>query len=84
MRSLLSIHQIPSHMDYAGLAELNPLSWKIINPDPERCRRAYALAPNALFVLRDQPLSEQHDDMMRDPEATCKRHAQELMAHGAS
>ncbi len=37
--------------------------------------------PNALVVARDWSLSEQHDDVRRDPVATGKRHAREWVTH---
>lgn len=36
-----------------------------------------ALPPDVFFVLRDQPLGEQKEDMYRDPIATGRRHAKE-------
>jgi hypothetical protein len=76
--SKLAVHLIPEHMDFSGLREWQPKSIKIINPDFERCKRVYELCPDALYVLRSHPISEQHDDMFRDPEGTGERHAREL------
>jgi hypothetical protein len=80
MPSKLAPHCVPEHMDFGGLDRWQPPSIKLVGFDAERCRRAHEAAPNALFVLRDHPLSEQHDDMFRDPAGTGERHAFELAA----
>ncbi len=54
---------------------------KIINPTYERCRQAYEVCPDALYLLRDHALSEQHTDADRDPEGSGRRHAEEYLAH---
>lgn len=85
-KTLISPHWIPEHLrdsDLEAFRQLQPRSIKIINPDYERCRRAYEASPSSLFVLRDHPLSEQHEDMFRDPEGTGRRHAREYNEHVA-
>ena len=37
--------------------------------------------PHALVIARDWALSEQHDNMLRDPAGTGRRHAQEWHGH---
>lgn len=84
MATKLSIHWVSEHTggeDLAAFARIQPPVIKIINPSYERCRQAYEAYPGALFLLRDHPLSEQHDDVDRDPEGTGRRHAEEYMAH---
>jgi hypothetical protein len=41
----------------------------------------YDNLPNTLVIARDWAMSEQKEDMLRDPEGTGKRHAQEWSAH---
>jgi len=72
-------HLIPTHWgqrDEEHLSRIAPKSIKIIDRF-ERVPLLYRLSPNSIIVYRDHPLSEQHDDMMRDPEGTGKRHAAE-------
>lgn len=62
----------------AELARWQPPVITILNPSPGRVQRIHAACPGALLVLRNHPLSEQHDDMHADPEGTGVRHAREL------
>jgi hypothetical protein len=84
MGTLLSLYDIGGTWDAAVdssiVARWQPPISVIMNPNPERVARFHALCPQALIELRDQPLSEQHDDMHRDPVATGIRHARELHA----
>lgn len=76
--NLLSMHVIPMHMrpqDLAYAKVLRPNIIKLIDASPEQVRQYHAEAPEATIFLRDHPMSEQHDDMVNDPEATGKRHA---------
>ena len=75
--TLLSGHLIPTHWgrdDEDQLRRIHPRSFKVIDAF-SRIPAMHALAPNSLVVYRDHPLSEQHDDMFRDPVGTGKRHA---------
>lgn len=80
---LLSGHHIPEHfdaVDEAHLRRIQPRSSKIIehfrlNYPPTRTLQVHAASPRTLLVLRDHPMSEQYDDVWRDPEGTGRRHA---------
>lgn len=82
---LLAGHHIPEHFDAtdeAHLRRIRPRSSKIIEHfregyAPTRTLQIHAASPNTLLVLRDHPLSEQYDDVWRDPEGTGRRHADE-------
>lgn len=83
MMHKVGVHWIPVHnrrgdLDY--IRRLQPRSVKIVNPDVQQVSDAFQAVPNALFVLRDHALSEQHDDVARDPVGTGIRHARELAA----
>lgn len=75
------VHWIPVHgrntdMDY--IKALRPSAIKLVDPDPERVRQCLEwVHPNGVVVLRDWALSEQKDDMYRDPVGTGKRHAED-------
>lgn len=77
----LGVHWIPYHgrntdMDY--IQALKPSAIKLVDPDPERVRQCLEwVDPNGVVVLRDWALSEQKDDMYRDPAGTGKRHAED-------
>jgi hypothetical protein len=79
----MGVHWIPIHQrseDEANMRDLRPSSIKIINPDVNQVRRCLTyIDPFGVVVLRDHPLSEQKDDMARDPVGTGKRHAQEWL-----
>lgn len=52
-----------------------PNGWvKILNPDGHHVRQVWEQAPQANIVLRNHPISEQKDDMRRDPIGTARRH----------
>ena len=77
----LAIHSIPLNgrpgdLDYAR--QLQPRSIKIVDPDVQKASDFHKAAPGALMTLRNHPISEQKDDMRRDPTGTGRRHAQEL------
>lgn len=75
----LSAHLIPLHwsqFDEEQLARIQPRSIKLVDSFG-RANRIYQLSPRSLFVFRHHPISEEHDDMWRDPEGTGKRHANE-------
>ena len=83
----LAPHWIPMHRDEHDLEVMRrwqPASLKIFENgwrDAGLMDRLYRELPGTLFVWRDWPLSEQHEDMRRDPRGTGKRHAEEWLAH---
>lgn len=82
MTTKLSLHWRPTHLDGADqtiIARWRPNSAKIVNPSPDHVRLVQRASPGTLLVLRDHPLSEQHDDMMRDPVGTGIRHADRMV-----
>lgn len=81
MSTKLSLHWRPTHWDgrdQAIIAGWQPNSAKIINPSPDHVQLVRSVSPQTLVVLRDHPLSEQHEDMFRDPVGTGRYHAQRL------
>ncbi len=72
----IAVHGRPADRDY--VAALQPKSIKFVNTlDVQRISDMHAAAPNALVVLRDHKLSEQHDAQRTAPAPTGKRHAAE-------
>ncbi len=74
-------HNRPQDMDF--VAACPAPSAKIVyssTPNADHVREVMRRAP-ARVVLRDHPLSEQHDDIWRDPEGTGRRHAREWKQH---
>lgn len=75
----LGVHLIgnnESNLQY--IERLKPPAVKIVDPDPAVVRRVLkALDPNGVCILRDHPLSEQKDDMAKDPVGTGVRHAED-------
>ncbi len=81
MSTKLSLHWRPTHWDGADqriIAGWRPNSAKILNPSRDHVACIRNASPDTLIVLRDHPLSEQHEDMMRDPEGAGRRHAAQL------
>lgn len=78
-RNLLSAHLMPGidNNDIAQLRRIRPRSVKIVNDLQKVTPIVYAATPNSLLILRDHPLSEQKDDMRKDPIGTGIRHANE-------
>lgn len=79
MTSILAGHYIPSHGRRGDLEYFNRIkagSVKIVDPDVQLIADVHQACPQAVVVLRDHPLSEQHDDMARDPIGTGARHAE--------
>lgn len=77
---VLSVYWAPGHMrqtDLDYMTHLQPPAIRILEPDASTMTRAHMLAPRALLLPRDWALSEQHDDMRRDPVGTGRRHAQD-------
>lgn len=80
-KKLLSPHLIPVHMrneDFDLIEQAKPPVVKTVDASPDLLNRLYAMSPASLFFIRDWALSEQHDDLFSNPEATGKRHAQEM------
>lgn len=73
------MHRPPQHYDF--LRRLQPAVLKIMDGGAPDYAWAYANLPDALIIARDHPLSEQHDDMLRDPVGTGVRHAREWDQH---
>lgn len=82
----IGVHLLPEHHrreDMQMLAQLPAPVCKVVyssTPNLEHVGRVVESAPG-LIVLRDHPLSEQHDDVWRDPVGTGRRHAQEWHEH---
>lgn len=76
-----AVHWIPYHgrptdMDY--IKALKPSVIKLVDPDPERVRQCLEwVDPNGVVVLRDWALSEQKDDMAKNPAMVGVRHAED-------
>lgn len=78
--SRLGVYWAPGHgrrsdLDY--IRALNPPVILILDPDVQQIIDAHRAAPTALIIPRDWALSEQKDDMRRDPDGTGERHAYE-------
>jgi hypothetical protein len=87
MTTKLSLHWRPTHLDGADqtiIARWRPNSAKIINANADLVRAIRQVSPGTLLVLRDHPLSEQHDDMMHDPVVTGEYHARRMVETGQS
>ena len=84
----LGIHHLRYHpddkRDFAHFRKLRPASYKpfewMWSNQPFAEGVLAALPADCIILARDHPLSEQHDDMWRDPEGTGKRHADEWEA----
>ena len=77
---VLGVYWAPGHMrqsDMDYMAHLQPPAIRILEPDSSLMTRAHLLAGRALLLPRDWALSEQHDDVRRDPVGTGIRHAQD-------
>ena len=82
MTTKLSLHWRPTHLDGADqtiIGRWRPNSAKIINANSDHVRMLKQSSPGTLVVLRDHPLSEQHDNMMHDPAATGEYHAARMV-----
>lgn len=83
----LPLHRFGVHLiqsregDLKYIEALKPAAVKILDPDPNVVRRVLAaLDPAGVCILRDHPLSEQHNDMKMDPTGTGRRHAADWIA----
>lgn len=78
--SKLGVHWMPGHNrneDIALIAAIQPKSVKIIDPDVMQVHRVHQAARNALILLRDFKISEEHQRMAGDPVGTGRAHAEE-------
>lgn len=77
----MGVHWIPAHQrneDIFYIQALKPFILKIVDPDPNLAKRALDwIDPNGFVWLRDWALSEQKEDMFKDPKGTGLRHAWE-------
>ena len=77
-------HTGPHHYDFIRRAEPGVVkivgSGQVGTPDVQIMADCYAAAPEAIHVYRNQPLSEEHDALWRDPAATARRHVTTLAA----
>lgn len=79
MNSKLSVHYIPTHgrpADIKYFSDLQPRSIKFVDPDVQRVSDIYKVCPNSLYVFRNWALSEQHDNVLKDPEGTAQEHVE--------
>lgn len=79
----LSVYWSPWHRrptDYEYFLQLQPAVVKIMDGGAPDYAWVHGTLPGALVLARDWALSEQKSDMLRDPEGTGKRHAQEWKA----
>lgn len=83
-RNLLGVHWIRTHPDGADLAHIEAMQYpsaKLFEwhwSDANACRDFLTVFPRDGYILaRDHPLSEQKEDMWRDPKGTGIRHANE-------
>ena len=75
------MHRRPQ--DYAYFKLLQPSVIKVMDGGTNDYQWIRTYLPDSLVVACDHALSEQHDDMLRDPKGTGKRHAQEWDKHQA-
>lgn len=73
------MHRRPQ--DYEYFKRLRPTVIKIMDGGPNDYAWVKANLPYSLVIARDWALSEQHQDMRRDPVGTGRRHAEEWDAH---
>jgi len=67
--------------DYDYFKALQPSVFKIMDGGDVDYTFAKDNLPNSLVIARDWALSEQHDDLLRDPVGTGQRHAREWNDH---
>jgi len=68
-------HRRPQDYDY--FTRLQPAVVKIMNGGPPDYAWVRQNLPGALVIARDHAMSEQKEDMLRDPAGTGRRHARE-------
>lgn len=84
MTSPLGVYHSVMHrrpQDYAFFKALQPSVYKCMDGGDNDYKWAKDNLPNSLIIARDWALSEQHSDMLKDPTATGRRHAQEWNVH---
>lgn len=84
MTSLLGVYWSVMHrrpQDYDFFKRLQPSVFKIMDGGQNDYAWARENLPGSLIIARDWALSEQHDDMLRDPTGTGRRHAEEWDKH---
>lgn len=82
--SLLGVYWSVMHrrpQDYNYFKQLQPSVFKIMDGGDNDYAWARDNLPNSLIVARDWAMSEQHEDMRRDPVGTGIRHALEWNKH---
>lgn len=73
------MHRRPQDYDY--FKRQQPSVFKIMDGGTGDYSWADSHLPDSVIVARDWALSEQHDDMLRDPAGTGQRHAEEWHTH---
>ena len=81
IRNPFGIHFIPTHQSqahYDFIRAARPDVVKLVSgngaPDVQMMAQMYECAPDAIHIYRNWPLSEQQDDLWRDPVGTAVRH----------
>lgn len=84
MSHKIGMHWIRTHPDSGDLPHVQRMGYRSIKlfewcwSDKDFCAALLPMLPaDALILARDHPLSEQKEDMWRDPAGTGKRHADE-------
>lgn len=78
----IKVHGRPQDLDY--LRQLQPPSVKLVDgnvPDVQWVSDVFVAVPSTWIVLRSHAMSEQKDDVRRDPAGTGARHAREWRSH---
>lgn len=84
MTSKLGVYWSVAHrrpQDYEYFRTMQPSVMKLMDGGDVDYRWISNNLPNSLVIARIHALSEQHDDMLRDPVGTGTRHAQEWNQH---
>jgi murein DD-endopeptidase MepM/ murein hydrolase activator NlpD len=84
MTNRLGVYWSVSHRrpaDYEYFKRLNPSVMKVMDPGNNDIAWINDNLPDALVVARIHSLSEQHEDMLKDPIGTGVRHAREWDGH---
>lgn len=86
MASRLGVYWSVAHrrpQDYEYFKRLNPSVIKVMDGGDNDYKWIRDNLPNSLVVARIHALSEQHEDMLKDPHGTGVRHANEWRQHQA-
>jgi hypothetical protein len=84
MVSLLGCYWSVMHrrpQDYSFFQQQQPAVFKIMDGGGNDYQWAHDNLQGSLIVARDWALSEQHADLLKDPQGTGRRHAQEWAGH---